>query len=667
LLAGLVLASAALRAWAGRAVTTPWISPDEPAYALLGRSLYATGRLQILNGPTGFLSATAPALFGLPLSLGNLELGYSIAKIVDACVMSLAAVPVYLWGRTLVSRPWALVAAALTLALPGLAYSGLLMTEVLFYPVLVCAAWSLAAAIESPTLPRQLLFIALLAVAVLTRVQAIVLVVGFAGAVSLEWLFARRVRLRVFTPTVAAIAVLIAIRVAANAITGGSVFGGYGGADRDYPLGSAVRYVLYHWGDLALLTGFLPFCAVGVLLAGAVARGEDDARLRAYLAAVSALACVFVVEVGVFASQNVHHLAERDLIALAPLLFLGFAVWLARGGGGLVTRAAVAAVAALLVLLIPVGSFVTSVSLVDAFSLIPLYNLRGLTSSVVTAGVLAAGVVAAAVLFVLLPRRYVVVLPVVVGAALVGGSVAASRHVVAESNVQRALFVGPVRRWVDADATAPTYYLYDRETPANAAWQTLFWNRSITRVYDLAPSFLSGPAPQQAVRISRSGLVRTLAGAPLRPSYAVVPQRYALVGRPVAYSPRNADRTGYAVWEVAKPLRVESEVTGLEPFGDIAPGTAGGLVAYGCTKGTFHLTLLVKEPGLVRIALDGREVRSRSFPSPMQWDIAIPVAAGTGICRLTVQGTGLIGTTQLGFEARPGPRAHRAPPRSSLR
>ena len=165
-----------------------------------GAASTATGRLRILNGPTGFLSATAPALFGLPLSLGNLELGYSIAKVVDASVMSLAAVPVYLWGRSLVSRGWALVAAALTLALPGLAYSGLLMTEVVFYPVLVCAAWSLAAALESPTLRRQLLFVALLVVAVLTRTQAIVLVAGFAGAVSLEWLFARRVRLRVFAP-----------------------------------------------------------------------------------------------------------------------------------------------------------------------------------------------------------------------------------------------------------------------------------------------------------------------------------------------------------------------------------------------------------------------------------------------------------------------------------
>ena len=66
--------------------------------------------------------------------------------------MSLTAVPVYLWGRSLVGSRGALVAAALTLALPGLVYSGLVMTEVLFYPVLVLAAWAAARAIQEPTL-----------------------------------------------------------------------------------------------------------------------------------------------------------------------------------------------------------------------------------------------------------------------------------------------------------------------------------------------------------------------------------------------------------------------------------------------------------------------------------------------------------------------------------
>jgi hypothetical protein len=650
LLAGLVLISTALRAWASRGVTTPWIWPDEPAYALLGRSLYAVGRLRILNGPTGFLSATVPALFGLPMSLADLELGYSIGKVVDAFVMSLAAVPVYFWARTLVSRGWALTSAALTVALPGLAYSGLLMTEVLFYPIVACAAWSLAAAIESPTVRRQLLFVALLALAVLTRAQAVVLVLAFAGAVGLEWLFARRVRVRAFAPSVIAIAALSLLRVVAIAATGGSILGGYEGADRGYPLGAALRYVLYHAGDLVLLSAFLPFCAVGVLLVGAVGRGEDDPRLRAYLSVVAAVSVAFVVEVGVFASQNVHHLAERDLIALAPLLFIGFVVWLDRGGADAVTRAAVAAVALALVLLIPLGSFATSVSLVDAFSLIPLYHLRGVTSSSVMYAALALGVVAAAAIFVFVPRRHVVVLPIVVGAALVGGSVAASRQVVTESNLQRNVYTGPVRRWVDNVATAPTYYLYDQQTPANAAWQTLFWNRSITRVYDLPPSLLAGPAPQQVVSISPSGLVRTLAGSTLRPSFAVVSQRYALAGNAVAYSPQNADRSGYAVWKVAAPLRVESEAAGLEPNGDITPGNVGRLDAYGCTNGAFRLTLLVKQPGLVRIGLDGREIRHRSFPGPTEWDVVIPVSKLPKRCRLTVQGTGLIGTTRLEFD-----------------
>jgi hypothetical protein len=650
LLAGLVLISTALRAWASRGVTTPWIWPDEPAYALLGRSLYAVGRLRILNGPTGFLSATVPALFGLPMSLADLELGYSIGKVVDAFVMSLAAVPVYFWARTLVSRGWALTSAALTVALPGLAYSGLLMTEVLFYPIVACAAWSLAAAIESPTVRRQLLFVALLALAVLTRAQAVVLVLAFAGAVGLEWLFARRVRVRAFAPSVIAIAALSLLRVVAIAATGGSILGGYEGADRGYPLGAALRYVLYHAGDLVLLSAFLPFCAVGVLLVGAVGRGEDDPRLRAYLSVVAAVSVAFVVEVGVFASQNVHHLAERDLIALAPLLFIGFVVWLDRGGADAVTRAAVAAVALALVLLIPLGSFATSVSLVDAFSLIPLYHLRGVTSSSVMYAALALGVVAAAAIFVFVPRRHVVVLPIVVGAALVGGSVAASRQVVTESNLQRNVYTGPVRRWVDNVATAPTYYLYDQQTPASAAWQTLFWNRSITRVYDLPPSLLAGPAPQQVVSISPSGLVRTLAGSTLRPSFAVVSQRYALAGNAVAYSPQNADRSGYAVWKVAAPLRVESEAAGLEPNGDITPGNVGRLDAYGCTNGAFRLTLLVKQPGLVRIGLDGREIRHRSFPGPTEWDVVIPVSKLPKRCRLTVQGTGLIGTTRLEFD-----------------
>src|SRR5919206_5138811 len=112
-LAALVLGSAALRFWAGTRVPTPWITPDEETYALLGRSLWSSGSFEILGQKTHFYSLITPALAGLPLRLHDLGAGYTLLKGVQALVMSLAAIPVYLWTRSLASRGAALLAAAL--------------------------------------------------------------------------------------------------------------------------------------------------------------------------------------------------------------------------------------------------------------------------------------------------------------------------------------------------------------------------------------------------------------------------------------------------------------------------------------------------------------------------------------------------------------------------
>src|SRR5438067_10203667 len=103
-LAGLVLVSALLRFWAGARVPTPWITPDEETYALLGRSLYSTGSFEILGQKTHFYSLVSPAIAGGPLHLSDLGAGYTLLKGIQALVMSLAAVPVYLWARSLASR-----------------------------------------------------------------------------------------------------------------------------------------------------------------------------------------------------------------------------------------------------------------------------------------------------------------------------------------------------------------------------------------------------------------------------------------------------------------------------------------------------------------------------------------------------------------------------------
>src|SRR5205823_5425941 len=94
----------------------------------------------------------------------------------------------------------------------------------------------------------------------------------------------------------------------------------------------SARYVLYHAGDLTLLTGIFPLFALLVLFLTGLVHGERSPAVRAYLAVAISVSFWTVLQVGIFASREVHGLAERNLIALAPLLFVGFAVWLARDG-----------------------------------------------------------------------------------------------------------------------------------------------------------------------------------------------------------------------------------------------------------------------------------------------------------------------------------------------
>jgi hypothetical protein len=94
----LVVVSAALRGYWTTWVPTPWINGDETIYALLGRSLWHSGHMSILGAPTRFYTAVYPALIGGFLSLPKAALGYALAKWLQALVMSLAAIPVYLWA-----------------------------------------------------------------------------------------------------------------------------------------------------------------------------------------------------------------------------------------------------------------------------------------------------------------------------------------------------------------------------------------------------------------------------------------------------------------------------------------------------------------------------------------------------------------------------------------
>ena len=176
-MAALVLVSTVVRFALSRDVAAPWIAPDEQLYGLLGRSLVAGDGLSVLGETVSYYSVLYPLLVGLPFVGNELSDGVRGVQVLQAFLMSLTAIPVYLWARPVAGARWALFAAALAVLIPGLAYSGLFMSEALYYPAATLAVWALARCLREPTLARQGVLLGAIALALATRLQA----VGFVG------------------------------------------------------------------------------------------------------------------------------------------------------------------------------------------------------------------------------------------------------------------------------------------------------------------------------------------------------------------------------------------------------------------------------------------------------------------------------------------------------
>src|SRR3954451_4500265 len=202
-LAALVGLSTVLHWAAGRRLHGLWIMPDEGVYGERAERFWRDGPWTVLHGGAAAYGLVYPAVAGIPLT-GSTVQGYASLKLLQALVVSLAAVPVFAYGRRLMPERHALAAAALTVASPLLLYSGLLMTEVVFYPVAAWALLAMAHAIGTGERRDQAIALAVIGVAILTRAQAVVFLVvfvlAFAADAAVE---GRPARLRVFWPTAA--------------------------------------------------------------------------------------------------------------------------------------------------------------------------------------------------------------------------------------------------------------------------------------------------------------------------------------------------------------------------------------------------------------------------------------------------------------------------------
>jgi hypothetical protein len=615
---GLILVAFAARALLDRRVLAPWVMVDELQYALASRSFLSNGHY-LFREHAEPLRTIYPALISPAWLAGSTHTAYSLVKTINAALMALGAIPLYLWSRRLVSPPWGVLAVVLYLAMPGWAYTGEILTENAFVPAVVLALCSIAVAIERSTVVRQLLALGAVALAVAVRLQGLALLAVLPTAIVVALLFdavaaapgeRRRVvtgRLRQFWPALGGIALAALAYVVYESARGVPLSSGLGiyrqVSSANYQFVPALRWIVYHFAELAFSVGMIPVAAL-IVLFGLACRRETapSPAERAFLAVASSAVLWTVVQIGTFSSHFVLRVEERYMYNVAPVLFLALVVWLARGLPRPVGLTAVAVlVPAAFLVALPYGTLIaTQAFFTDTFGLIPLYRLTTLLSG--GAGdvqiLVGAGALVAGVLFAGLPRRWALPLvPLAVGGFLVLSSASVFAQVTYISRATRhAGGLAGDPSWIDhaigKSQRVEFLYTTDIDADQHILWQSEFWNRSVRRVFDVTsqdPSIPDIPAPLDP---ATGRIVPSLPpGSPdLWPPYVIAARNVDVAGTAVASAGL------LTLYRVRAPLRLGTLSSGITADGWTGPSAS--YTSYASARRGTHEVVSVARPKL---------------------------------------------------------------------
>jgi hypothetical protein len=657
-LVAIVLASTVGRFALSRGVAAPWIASDEQLYGLLGRSLVSGDGLTVLGQSVPYYSLFYPFLVGLPFLWGDAAGAVTWVQAVQALLMSATAVPVFVWARPLAGRRYALLAAGLSVLIPGLVYSGLLMSEALYYTVATLAVWALALALAKPTLSRQTLLLGAVGVAVLTRLQAVGFAVVIVAAIALLALAERSTApFRRLWPTLAVLGAVALAWIGSRIALGGpgELLGAYAtlAQAREYSVTGIAQSVGWETGALVLFTMGIPLVALAVLTWGVVCGQEPDRGVRVLVATAVAYALVTVIEVSAFASRFVDHVTERQLLSVLPPLFVAFVVWLYRGipRPQPFTSVAMFAIAAA-ALLLPMSRVTVPAVFADSPSAIPLERLSHRLSESTLESVYAGVAAVVLLLAVFVPKRFAFALAGIVALGLASASVVASLEIRDGSQTERErTFAGAPPDWIDATGARDVALLLTNERAWPSAWETLFWNKSIAKVVRLRGTVNPGVMPQTVVDVGADGRLRTRTHELVTARYVVAPTSVSPRGEQVASLPASLDQQGMTLWRTSSPLELSYRSARFKPNGDIY-GQSAVVRVFGCGRGRLELTLLGKQGLPTRILINGKVAAERAIPNGKVWRPSIPTpssADGSTTCVYKIASEGLIGSTRVEF------------------
>jgi hypothetical protein len=573
-LAALVAVSTLLRAALTLGVSGPWILPDELLYSELARSIAEGGRPAIRDMPVFGWGEVYPTLIAPAWVLFDDPVwAYHAALVIDALVMSLVAIPAYLLARLVVSPRSSILVAAMALLVPSMTYTGVLMTESAFYPSFVLAVYLVARAVRRPTSGAQALALLGLCVLTFTRIQGLVLVGAYAAAVGLHAVTGSRGErtryLRRFLPTVGVGLIVCLTPVVVSTASGNGPLGWLGARSGTFDVvhpGEIPKWFAYLVADLLLLVAVVPVVATAVIAGLGLSSGAPEARrLFASVALPTALAMLGSVSLvsSTFDVDGGESINERYVFALAPILFVGLALWLDSGLPRPKPWAwATLAVACGLPVLVPIGRFEYTAEF-QSLALLPWQSIPA--SGAALAACVAVFTGACGLVWATLRRHTAGRAWMLAGATMVvAGAIAALAHDERATNSATPISVGRAA-WVDdaVPAGARVVVLWDERRARGESldpfypWVmvTEFFNPSLGEVYRLGPpTYYEAWLPTIPVSLRADGSVAGDDGSPVTADYVLTTCRAPSDGTAVARSLNGS----LVLARVDGPLRITS-------------------------------------------------------------------------------------------------------------
>jgi hypothetical protein len=496
---------------------TPWLFTDELEFTQIQRSIAATGHPARRGQPHSFESLYNVLVAPIWL-IHDVSAAFATIKYVDTLIMASVLFPTYFLARMVVGRTPALFAAAGAAAIPSLAYSSWIVEETLAYPYSALCLFLIAKALRERSRGWVVGAVVASAVAPLVRGELAMIPVAFVLALLFMAWSSERAKARRATWTVADWVGAIALVAGAIILVSGilSHYSQQWLMDTAYNWTKKRIFVYGDWaaGALAVGLGVAPV-VLGLASLVPLRREARTPELRIF----RCVATGGIIAFGLYTGMKAAYLSqvfgsrveERNLIYIAPLLFVGTALVLERRRVNLWALAAAAIYTLYIVVGTPLqiggGLYSDALGLAILQQANRYFLLGDGQAQWILIGVLVVTVVAALALGRL--RR-----PAAVGVAALLGVLALAWNVTGEIaaaagnvTVSRDLrpTLGEPFTWVD-DHThlKPTLYLGQAVIDPNPEALLEFWNRSITTVSTLDGS-IKGPGPSGAPNITPTG------------------------------------------------------------------------------------------------------------------------------------------------------------------